>query len=63
MYVAFRFRAKLATLRATTSAARVKNYIKVSCVQTTTKIFGNKFERLCFLVDHAFLSHSRNSLA
>ena len=37
MYVAFRFRAKLAILRATTSAARVKNYIKVSCVQTTTK--------------------------
>ena len=37
MYVAFRFRAKLDILRATTSAARVKNYIKVSCVQTTTK--------------------------
>ena len=28
MYVSFRFRAKLAILGATTSAARVKNYIK-----------------------------------
>jgi len=37
MYVAFRFRAKLAILGATTSAARVKNYIKISCVQITTK--------------------------
>lgn len=63
MYVSFRFRAKLAILGATTSAARVKNYSKVSCVQTTTKFLGNKFERLCFLLDHAFLSHSRNSLA
>ena len=49
MYVSFRFRAKLAILGATTSSARVKNYIKVSCVQTTTK-----FVRLCLLLNHAF---------
>ena len=58
MYVSFRFCAKLAILGATTSAARVKNHIKVSCVQTTTK-----FVRLCLLLNHAFLAHSRNSLA
>lgn len=37
MYVVFRFRANLAILGATTSAARVKIYIEVSCVQITTK--------------------------
>ena len=37
MYVAFRFRTKLAILGATTSAARVKIYIEVSRVQITTK--------------------------
>ena len=38
MCVSFRFREKLAILGGTTSAAGVKNYIEVSCVQTTKKV-------------------------